>query len=84
MRIILDETMWVYESWNRINEKKVRKRKRCSAWQSGIAKNMSKTRYPNLETKYHEDAGDWYVALGGTIKKSNRKDEFSSRLHFQR
>ena len=33
---------------------------------SGIAKryNVEPGRIKTLETKYHEDAGDWYVALG--------------------
>ena len=31
-----------------------------------IAPNLIKT----LETKYHEDAGDWYVALGWFEKKA--------------
>ena len=39
---------------------------------SGIAKkyNVSPEDIKMLETKYHEDAGDWYVALGWDEKKA--------------
>ena len=39
---------------------------------SGIAKkyDLSPDRIKTLETKYHEDAGDWYVALGWDEKKA--------------
>lgn len=38
---------------------------------SGIAKkyNVSPSSVETLETKYHDDAGDWYVALGWQEKK---------------
>ena len=38
---------------------------------SGIAKKykVSTAQIKTLETKYHEDAGDWYVALGWNDKK---------------
>ncbi len=38
---------------------------------SGIAKNYntSTNQIKTLETKYDEDAGDWYVALGWEDKK---------------
>ncbi len=38
---------------------------------SGIAKkyNVKPDDIKTLETKYHEDAGDWYVALGWDEKK---------------
>ena len=39
---------------------------------SGIAKryNVEPDRIKTLETKYHEDAGDWYVALGWGNKRA--------------
>jgi len=39
---------------------------------SGIAKNYntSTNQIKTLETKYDEDAGDWYVALGWENKKA--------------
>ena len=39
---------------------------------SGIAKNYntSTNQIKTLETKYDEDAGDWYVALGWESKKA--------------
>ena len=39
---------------------------------SGIAKkyNVAPNEIKTLETKYHEDAGDWYVALGWNEKKA--------------
>ena len=39
---------------------------------SGIAKKYSVVpdTIETLETKYHEDAGDWYVALGWDDKKA--------------
>jgi len=39
---------------------------------SGIAKkyNINVNEIKTLETKYHEDAGDWYVALGWDEKKA--------------
>ena len=39
---------------------------------SGIAKkyNIVPDTIKTLETKYHEDAGDWYVALGWDDKKA--------------
>jgi hypothetical protein len=39
---------------------------------SGIAKkyNASPEIIKTLETKYHSDAGDWYVALGWDEKKA--------------
>ena len=39
---------------------------------SGIAKkfNIEPKSIKTLETKYHEDAGDWYVALGWDEKKA--------------
>ena len=39
---------------------------------SGIAKkyNVEPGQLKTLETKYHEDAGDWYVALGWVDKKA--------------
>jgi len=39
---------------------------------SGIAKkyNAKPENIKTLETKYHEDAGDWYVALGWDEKKA--------------
>lgn len=39
---------------------------------SGIAKKYDVTpdNIKTLETKYHDDAGDWYVALGWDEKKS--------------
>jgi len=39
---------------------------------SGIAKkyNIKPEDIKNLETKYHSDAGDWYVALGWDEKKA--------------
>ncbi len=39
---------------------------------SGIAKkyNIKPDDIKTLETKYHEDAGDWYVALGWEEKKA--------------
>jgi len=39
---------------------------------SGIAKkyNTSTDQIKTLETKYDEDAGDWYVALGWENKKA--------------
>lgn len=39
---------------------------------SGIAKNYntSTNQIKTLETKYDEDAGDWYVALGWEDKKA--------------
>jgi len=38
---------------------------------SGIAKkyNVNPENIKTLETKYHSDAGDWYVALGWDGKK---------------
>ncbi len=38
---------------------------------SGIAKKYDKKpeELKTLETKYHDDAGDWYVALGWEEKK---------------
>ena len=38
---------------------------------SGIAKkyNIKPENIKTLETKYHDDAGDWYVALGWDEKK---------------
>ena len=38
---------------------------------SGIAKkyDVKPDTIKSLETKYHEDAGDWYVALGWDEKK---------------
>ena len=38
---------------------------------SGIAKEYDKKpeEIKTLETKYHDDAGDWYVALGWKKKK---------------
>ena len=39
---------------------------------SGIAKkyNVTPEKIETLETKYHNDAGDWYVALGWDNKKA--------------
>ena len=39
---------------------------------SGIAKKYDKKpdEIKTLETKYHDDAGDWYVALGWDEKKA--------------
>ena len=39
---------------------------------SGIAKkyNVTPEAIKTLETKYHDDAGDWYVALGWEEKKA--------------
>ena len=39
---------------------------------SGIAKkyNLTPEKIETLETKYHDDAGDWYVALGWENKKA--------------
>ena len=39
---------------------------------SGIAKkyNVKPENIKTLETKYHNDAGDWYVALGWDEKKA--------------
>ena len=39
---------------------------------SGIAKkyNIKPDQIKTLETKYHDDAGDWYVALGWEEKKA--------------
>jgi len=39
---------------------------------SGIAKkyNLEPVNIKTLETKYHSDAGDWYVALGWDGKKA--------------
>ena len=39
---------------------------------SGIAKkyNVQPDIIKTLETKYHDDAGDWYVALGWDKKKA--------------
>ena len=39
---------------------------------SGIAKkyNVKPDIIKTLETKYHDDAGDWYVALGWDEKKA--------------
>ncbi len=39
---------------------------------SGIAKkyNTNPENIKTLETKYHDDAGDWYVALGWDGKKA--------------
>ena len=39
---------------------------------SGIAKkyNVKPDTIKTLETKYHDDAGDWYVALGWDEKKA--------------
>lgn len=39
---------------------------------SGIAKKykISPDKIKTLETKYHDDAGDWYVALGWDNKKA--------------
>ena len=39
---------------------------------SGIAKkyDIKPSNIKTLETKYHEDAGDWYVALGWNEKKA--------------
>ncbi|MCH9657739.1 hypothetical protein K0U27_03420 [archaeon] len=39
---------------------------------SGIAKkyNVKPEDLKTLETKYHDDAGDWYVALGWEEKKA--------------
>ena len=39
---------------------------------SGIAKryDVVPSEIKTLETKYHEDAGDWYVALGWNEKKA--------------
>ena len=39
---------------------------------SGIAKkyNIKPENIKTLETKYHEDAGDWYVALGWDENKA--------------
>mgnify|MGYP000270321840 FL=1 len=39
---------------------------------SGIAKeyNIKPENLKTLETKYHDDAGDWYVALGWDEKKA--------------
>ncbi len=39
---------------------------------SGIAKkyNVQPENIKTLETKYHSDAGDWYVALGWDEKKA--------------
>jgi hypothetical protein len=39
---------------------------------SGIAKkyNVTPEDIKTLETKYHDDAGDWYVALGWEEKKA--------------
>lgn len=39
---------------------------------SGIAKNynVKPESITTLETKYHSDAGDWYVALGWDEKKA--------------
>ena len=39
---------------------------------SGIAKkyDVKPDTIKSLETKYHEDAGDWYVALGWDKKKA--------------
>ena len=39
---------------------------------SGIVKkyNVEPGQLNTLETKYHEDAGDWYVALGWVDKKT--------------
>jgi len=62
-----------HESRNRINEKKIRKRKDAVALAiSGIAKkyDTKPEDLKTLETKYHDDAGDWYVALGWDEKRA--------------
>jgi hypothetical protein len=53
---------------------------------SGIAKkyNIQPENIKTLETKYHSDAGDWYVALGNSIKyrkqsKKNRYEKSSKK-----
>ncbi len=42
---------------------------------SGIAKkyDVKPDSIETLETKYHDDTGDWYVALGWDEKKAIRK-----------
>ncbi len=62
-----------YESWNWSDEKKTGKGKRgnytCCLWNCkkyDVKPDDIKT----LETKYHDDAGDWYVALGWDEKKA--------------
>ena len=39
---------------------------------SGIAKkyDIKPENFKTLETKYHDDAGDWYVALGWNEKRA--------------
>ncbi len=39
---------------------------------SGVIKkyHLEQNQIQTLETKYHEDAGDWYVALGWDNKKA--------------
>jgi len=39
---------------------------------SGVIKkyHLEQNQIQTLETKYHEDAGDWYVALGWDDKKA--------------
>ena len=39
---------------------------------SGVIKkyHLEQNQIQTLETKYHEDAGDWYVALGWNDKKA--------------
>ena len=41
---------------------------------SGIAKqyNVNPDEISTLETKYHQDAGDWYVALGWEEKEEKK------------
>ena len=48
---------------------------------SGILKKYGITvgQVKTLETKYDEDGGDWYIALGFNEKKGNCKDRFGTR-----
>ena len=47
---------------------------------SGIIKNyrVESKNITTLETKYDDDAGDWYVALGWNEKRAISKDGFGS------
>lgn len=63
----MNKDIKIYESRNWVNEETFRKGKRCTASAvSGIAKkyDIVPENIKTLETKYDDDAGDWYVALG--------------------
>jgi len=63
---------FVNDTWYRTNETKAGKRKRCLALAiSGTIKNYVKeTQIQMLETKYDDDTGDLYVALGFGNKRA--------------